>query len=278
MTEPAKQDPAPDRKRTLSNQDGDVLERYFCQHKSAFSRSITGPMLTKAELYSSGTYPCYWCEGDFPGIKPNGEWCEKCNGTGFCSLFLKSKEEITAQPTAEITASKGYEPDHGMLQEYGQVARRLDVVKARAGMRALTALEEYHGDSGAKWGRTRWGRMFCIYPLTASGRRLLVQVAGERNNEVVLTPLERLGVQAELQRVKPDEKRRELLAKALTESEAIYQLAVDAWIDSAPPRPAKPKDTRPRKAPEKWSAVEKPAREFYGEDGRLRLREVVGRE
>lgn len=288
MTEPAKAEKQ-ERKKTLSNTDGDLLERYFCQYKSAFSRSITGPMLDKAELYSSGTYPCWWCyyiidkdgkrhNSHSPGIRPDGQWCEECNGTGFLSLELEDEKELTARPTAEVVEAKGFEPDHGMLQDYGRISRRLDKVKEMAGRLALKTLEEYHGDTGAKWGRTRWGRIFSIYPLTASGRRLLIRIlADDKTNEVLLTPVERLGVQAELQRVKPQDWRQALLGSALVEAEALYQTAVDAWILTAPARPAKPVEEKPRREKEEW-VPGTPAKEFYGEDGRSKLREVVGRE
>ncbi len=273
MTEPNSPQPT---KKSLSNDDAVDLEKYFCQYRSAFSRSITGPMLTRAELYSSGTFPCYYCQ-EFPGInEKTGDWCKPCKGTGFISFHLKGKEDITAYPTAEVVESKGYEPSLQLLQDYGRISRRLDGVKAALGKEYLAVLEDYHGDLGARWGRTRWGRLFAIYPRTKAGRALVIMATEEAKgeNEVVLTPVERLGVQAELQRVKPSSERKRLLAACREQAEAMYDLAVQAYISTAPLRPARSKP-KVHKEKEKWAEQGKPAREVYGADGQKALRQTI---
>ena len=89
-------------------------------------------------------------------------------------------------------------------------------------------LEAFFGDVGARCGSTRNTRMMSIYPLTLSGRKLLKMTY---NAQVDLSDHERLGVQAELERMPGQSKlrRKLLLRKADVEAIAMLREAGRVW-------------------------------------------------
>lgn len=225
--------PNENKEGVLSPYEEESLEWYFCEGKSTFSRSVTGPMLTRAELYRHGSYPCYKCEG-CGIVEETSDWCKRCNGTGFHSFELyKNDQDITAYPTAEVVEARGYEPSHEVLQRYGRVSRRLDQLVAKVGQSGLRALELFHGDSGMRWGRTKHGRLFALLPMTSAGRKILAKTETE-NDPVEMTACERIGVQVELQAAQPKAWRSELISLANKQAEELYQSAVKAWLETKP--------------------------------------------
>jgi hypothetical protein len=215
-------------------------------------------MLSRAELYRHGSYPCYKCE-EFPGIDATtGDWCPRCKGTGFKSFELYEKGEVTAYPTAEVVEARGYEPNHAVLQKYGRISRRLDAVRAKLGSAGVEVLEAFYGDVGMRWGRTKHGRLFSLYPRTKAGKKLLEKTrAKERDNDpLTLSACERLGVQAELQGMQPKGWRRELMDAAAKQAEELHLEATLAFCSTAEKK--KNKDpgrvkTKQRRRAEAWA-------------------------
>lgn len=260
-------EPEPETQKLSANKQidaADLLEWYFCEGKTSFARSVMGPMLSKAELYRHGSFPCYKCE-DSPGIDDKtGDWCKRCNGTGFKHYELYStSEEITARPTAEVVETRGFEPSHDVLQKYGAISRQLDAVRVKFGHAGVRVLEAFHGDAGARWGRTKHGRLFAVYPHTSAGRRVLAK-ATSANDPIELTSCEKLAVQAELQTAQPKLWRRELMDKAATQAEELYLdvLATFCGFDKTKKKaPKKRRATRRERENEAWAGSAPGAKE-----------------
>ena len=214
--------------RFIRERDAFRLEWSFGEGTSTFRRSIFGAMLTRADLYRHGTYPCFRCAGS-PGVDAQtGDWCRRCKGTGFFSFEnYATKAAVTAFPTLASQEGGGYDPSHVVLQLYAKIARRLDVVAARGAPHYPRVLERYHGDEGARWGRTPEGRIFAVVPETPAGHRLLMRV--RQPNEMEMTNADRMDAQVKLDRRQPKKWRRELLRLARKQAEEMYGDAALAW-------------------------------------------------
>lgn len=226
-------------------------------------------------------------------LKP-GDWCKRCNGSGFkhCHVY-EGKEPLDARPTAEVRVSHGYEPSDRALLLYAHVSRQLDVVRREAGEDGFRALELFHGDQGVRWSNTSHGRIFSVLVLTPAARRILERVErsedkararaekkGEgRALEQELTPAERLGVQADLQAVRPENWRRDLFDLAKRQALALYSKAARAWVGGGSLGVSKPSTGR-RRPVERWEGSGEAAATVYGlhRSGYSKLRAAVGRE
>lgn len=146
--------------------------------------------------------------------------CEACGGEGF----------VDVQPAFDhkVNSGGGYEASHEELREYARVSRMLDAV-AELDARALVVLETFYGDEGARWGRTRQGRIFALYKLTKAGRQLLARDGG---SDLAVSASERLANERdlELQQAKPG--RRQLLNAADEQARALYEQACRVWVQA----------------------------------------------
>lgn len=221
--------------RTLRERDAYYLEYYFGEGRTVFQRSTFGAMLTRADLYRHGTFPCFSCEGS-PGVSAaTGEWCRSCRGTGFYSFERSASKDsppVTVCPSKAAAEPSGYEPSHQALQIFGRIGRRLDIVAERGGRHFPKVLELAHGDEGARWANTKMGRLFALHRLVAPGRRLLAR-SRDDGAHVELIPSDALKVQVELQRTQPKAWRRKLIEETLEQAKELYGDAVQAWNLSA---------------------------------------------
>jgi hypothetical protein len=114
-----------------------------------------------------------------------GSWCQLCGGTGEVAkrrpkgsetraVYVGSRCELVggldARPGApQQGGTARSEPDTTALVRFAITSRRL----SRLADRHRVVLLAYHGDVGARWGRSQPGRIFALYPLTKGGRSLL---------------------------------------------------------------------------------------------------------
>src|SRR5690606_6010891 len=145
--------------------------------------------------------------------------------------------EITARITAEYTCSEGYEPDHDAYIRFSRVGRRLRDVES-VGRIYVIALGLYYGDVGNRFAREdggKYGRMACLYPLVASGKKLIERTHKKRGKSAKLELSSEQAMMAELkvQDVQPQPGRKALLDRAQVESAALYKRAVEAWNGAA---------------------------------------------
>lgn len=203
------------------------LEWYFGPGRGQFERSTFGGIIDRLIMASAVSTKCSKCES---GILETGEWCPRCKGVGFTTRTKQKeriprdpKDAITARPTCENREEHGYTPDDRALHRLARVSRRLDRMTVTHRM----VLEAYYGDRGAKWGRTRFTRMFAVYSLTAAGTRLARLSAATSQQD--MAPDERLGVEAEVDKTQTRRDRRALLDKAGVEAVTMFVAAGDAW-------------------------------------------------
>lgn len=215
---------------TIALGDEADLEWYFGPGQSAFERSTFGAMLEACERASFTTTKCARCDGD--GVLDVGslsvaKWCPACGGTGYRERRARhDRGPVTAQPTAEDKGGRGYTPTEHALERYAAVSRRLDRVESQH----VEVLAAYYGDTGARWGRTRHGRVFAVYALTPAGHKLVrMAMLGSGTDGVHLSASERIGVQAELEKTQPKQQRRALLDAADRQARELVDAASVAW-------------------------------------------------
>lgn len=89
--------------------------------------------------------------------------CPECQGEG--------AKLATAIPVTKADNGGGVLPDDSALTRFAITSRRLSSVKSRSPA-LYSALECYYGDVGSRWGREDFGRLFALYALTPSGKKL----------------------------------------------------------------------------------------------------------
>ncbi len=227
--------PAPPTGRRLMALEAD-LDWYFGEGSSVFERSTFGSQLEHAELFALTTRPCFDC-GGLPesvyggevagtGFHESGAECRKCRGLGWVVCDQRPSGPLTVKPKPEPRSEGQYWPGHDTLVRFATMSR---VIKAVACTKTVLAsvLRAYYGDQGARWGLTKNGRIFAVYPLTVAGQRLLKM--SRRRSEArddVLQDAEVLGVEQELQRMQPNDIRRLLLDRADREARVLHAEAV----------------------------------------------------
>lgn len=224
--------PAPPSGRRLMALEAD-LDWYFGEGGATFERSTFGAQLAHAELFARTTRPCFDCGGvpestyggevGGSGFTESGTECRGCRGIGWIVCDQRASGPLTVRPKAPPHHESGYWPGHDALVRFATMSR---VVKAVAAAKAVLAgaLRAYYGDQGARWGLTKNGRIFAVYPLTAAGQRLLKM--SRRRSEVVLQDDEVLGVEQEIQRSQPNDIRRLLLDRADREARVLHAEAI----------------------------------------------------
>lgn len=233
------------------------LTWFFGRGQSTFQRSTFAGILERIDFDAYTSTRCGRCRGE--GIledggfylrtvkneitleevtveveAEHGGWCPRCRGTGSTPLRRKDNRDalLTARPTAEHAAAGGYVPDDFALRKYALVSRRLDRV-ASVDPLLVEALASYYGDAGARWGRTRYGRLFTLYALTPAGHKLVRMSMRSTSDAITLTAIERIGVEADLDAQQPKPKRRALLDAAARQAAELYDRMCDAWNASS---------------------------------------------
>lgn len=237
QTTTTKTDAAPPSGRRLMALEAD-LDWYFGEGSATFERSTFGSQLEHAELFALATRPCFDC-GGIPasnfggevggtGFTESGSECRRCRGLGWVVCDQRPSGPLTAKPKPEHRAESGYWPGHDTLVLYATMSRVIKAVAEASSLLACT-LRAYYGDQGARWGLTKNGRIFAVYPLTKAGQRLLeVSRRRSESRDTVLRDDEVLGVEQELQRAQPNDMRRLLLDKADREARVLHADALHA--------------------------------------------------
>lgn len=123
--------------------------------------SCRGSGCTAVARRSMRAKRCETCEGKRRGV--DDRQCADCLGTGAA--------QATALPMTQADSGAGVIPDDSALTRFAITSRRLSGVRKRSAA-LYSALECYYGDVGARWGREDFGRIFALYALTPSGKRL----------------------------------------------------------------------------------------------------------
>lgn len=132
-----------------------------------------------------------WCRpcngtGSVPKPEERAPRCAKCDGRGRVAAFnnrpgchdLPCREclgagraRLTAEPTGSSLEGSDNVPNEEALEIYAVTSRQLAAVRDRSASCAR-GIELLFGDQGARWARTAEGRLFALYQLTPSGKRL----------------------------------------------------------------------------------------------------------
>jgi hypothetical protein len=243
--------------KTINLRDEASLTWFFGPGQSAFERSTFAGILRRIDSSGFTSTRCSACDG--AGIMEDGGfwlkelrndvtlekvvieeravhggWCDRCRGTGSTPLRRKaSREEITVRPKPESPEGAGHAPADFLLTRYATVSRRLTLV-ARQDTVLFEALAGFYGDMGARWGRTRYTRLFAIYALTTAGHKLVRMSMSKTNEGLTLSAAERIGVEADLEAQQPKPNRRALLDAASNQAAELYRRAAMAWNTTAP--------------------------------------------
>lgn len=208
----------------------EALEWFWGRGGAVFQRSTFGDQLERASMFAGARRPCFDC-GGIPeslyggevggsGFTEDGDQCRRCRGIGWVVCDARQVSgRVTARPRPEPRKEAGYEPEHRELTRFAIVSRVVSRV-ALARPILARALEAYYGDQGSRWGRTEYGRILSVYPLTSCGARLVEQ--SRRRSSEFLTDAETIGVEAMLQRQQPNDLRRALLGRADMEARRLH--------------------------------------------------------
>lgn len=152
--------------------------------------------------------------------------CGECLGTGW--------PPDTVIPKTQADSGAGIMPDDSALTRFAITSRRLGQVRDQSPA-LYAALECFYGDVGARWGREDFGRLFALYALTPSGKKLARWGETKRTHEEpTQTAQERVGVQAVLERTQPKRERTVLLMAANKQASELYARAAQAWNHAQP--------------------------------------------
>ena len=211
----------------ITGRDEALLTWFFGIGQVAFERSPTGAVLERAFLFSTARDERKDRRARVRKARPKRSRAKH-------SSEPWDPFPVTAFPTAEVRLSQGYEPEDQLLRRYAHVSRLLKLVEQRDPL-AAQVLEHYYGDPGARWGRTPGHtRLFAVTHFTQAGRTLLHESAEQANRnasgpELELPPHERMGVLAEVQRVQPKKRRRELLRESEIQAARLLSSACAVW-------------------------------------------------
>lgn len=231
--------------------DESMLERFFGHDQVAFERSTAGPMLDNQKLFGRLRPHGLHHSAEVPDDEllrvdqkyPSAAWPSVCDG-----VIVYDDRELTAQPIRETRSSGGgYDADsdqmHTTLVRYAVVSRRLMQLE-RTSRVSLQVLEAYYGDRGALCSEPKRdddgkviaqpvGRLVAVYPLTATGGRLLRASDDGKRARFHLAPMQRM---ENIVRQPGTQERKELLARVLREAEQLFADACSAWNALRGPR------------------------------------------
>jgi hypothetical protein len=197
----------------LSMYDEASLDWFFGEGSALFERSTTGPMLERAALFKVDYLP----DPELVAAERAREPWDPPVG------------EITARPTAEVRAPGGHMAPEGAMSRYARISRILRKIGA-VDLVAYEVLGTFYGDQGARWGRTVYGRLFGLFPMTTGGRELLVRAREPgRGLDRGLSAAEQLWVLLEVQHVRPMPGIAVLKHKARIQALKAYEHACILW-------------------------------------------------
>lgn len=131
--------------------------------------SCRGSGCTPVERRAQRRKSCTKCDGKRrapafnhrPGIHDIA--CDRCIGSGH--------EPLTAAPLPKATSEGGVVAKDSALERFAITSRRVASVEIIS-PDLSSALEDYYGDVGSRWGREDFGRIFALYAHTPAGKRL----------------------------------------------------------------------------------------------------------
>jgi len=165
-----------------------------------FSRSTLGGMLERASIMSFDS------EGERIPRPDRSAW--------------------NVVPIAHTREEPSYTPDDVALVRLARVSRRLRVLERDHAL----VLQAYYGDIGARWARTKAGRIFAVYALTETGQAWCDETA-RRDGEYVRAD-ERIAALAEAQRRAAEGERRRALRAMHEEAMELIGAAWRAWKEA----------------------------------------------
>ncbi len=182
---------------TLSYRDAAELERALSIGQ--FDKSTLGPQLDRLVMYSSQYHT------------------NKRGGDPTVRITAESREVAKA------------EPDLYLLEVFGRVSRRLKRVSEQDAQCAA-ALVALYGDSGAKWGRGKYGRVGALLHLTDAGRKLARKAATKaRGAKLDVSEAQRVETEVSLQELQPLPQRESMLQQALQQAQELKERAEELY-------------------------------------------------
>jgi len=150
--------------------------------------------------------------------------CAECGGTG--------TPPITARPVCPSHEAGGVEVDGDTLRRFAAVSRRLE----RLAPSHRRTLARYWGPHGASWIESPLGRLLVLVEWTPAGRELLRRLRREAaDDDMALSPTERLLSAHAVDQASPLRWRRELLDRALEQAQGALDEAHADWLRGTEP-------------------------------------------
>lgn len=174
---------------------------YFAYGTRMSARSTLGGMLERAEVMST----------DSTG-KPHAR---------------PSPHDWNVVPVAHVHEEPSYTPDDGALVRCASVSRRLRRMPAEHAY----VLELCYGDIGARWARTKAGRIFALYAITEAGRAYCEEAV--KQSPESLRADERIARLADQQRSKPGGRGKQQLRAMHEQALTCLRGASKAWKEAA---------------------------------------------
>lgn len=176
---------------TKQHRDDPDLLWYFYEGERAFRYVSFGALLEKADVFSHDS------NGERIPVLPANDW---------------------SVMHVQVTASEpSYTIDDEDLVRVAHVSRRLRYLRPPNAM----ILRVYYGDIGARWSKTRAGRLFSLYALTDAGQSWLAKERPEN-----MRADERIGGFA---KGPPTPERTAALLAMHTQAKTLLAKASDAW-------------------------------------------------
>ena len=185
---------------------GNASDCSRCEGKGRLERSIHGAMVPR-----SGYVRCQKCHG----VVGRNRLCDFCGGEGYSSVhaaFCAHEDEAIVYIDDSIQ----------LFVEQREMLRLMAHIDDR--LRSYS--ERYYGPDGDRWARTDRGRLFSLYDLTTSGKRLLKRSPKAHGQ---LMPNERIAMLADADKRIPDASRTELLAAAYWQARELLEQFLNAW-------------------------------------------------
>jgi hypothetical protein len=170
---------------------------YFSEGSQMLSRSTLGGMLARAEQF---------------GFDSTGARIPSCE-----------RHAWNVVPITHHAEEPSYTPDDYALVRLGRVSRRLRELRRDDAI----VLQAYYGDIGARWARTKAGRIFALYALTETGQAYCIEQA--RKDPEHVRADERIASLANQQRRTPNGRRKRMFVEMHQQATKLLSHAADAW-------------------------------------------------
>lgn len=163
---------------------------------------------------------CATCAGRGRRVRAS---CPDCEGTG--------RALVTVRPVCIEHESGGVEVDGDTLRRFAAVSRRLE----RMAPSHRRTLARYWGPHGASWAERPLGRLLGLCEFTPAGRDLLRRSRRAGDEDLALSPAERLESAHAVDQASPLRWRHELLDKALEQAQGALDEAHADWLRGTEP-------------------------------------------